>query len=77
MTSSAPMRARAASAGRAVAGLAVSRGCSRINWNTSRDNAAALAFYAGLGTRRWGNVVSLRVDETALARLAGEGDGDG
>jgi GNAT superfamily N-acetyltransferase len=60
---------------RAVAGLAVSRGCSRINWNTARDNAAALAFYAGLGARPWDAVVSLRVDGLALAKLAGERDG--
>jgi GH25 family lysozyme M1 (1,4-beta-N-acetylmuramidase) len=59
---------------RAVAGLDVSRGCSRINWNTARDNAA-LAFYAGLGARHWDNVVSLRLDGAALAELAGEGDG--
>jgi hypothetical protein len=60
---------------RAVAGLDVSRGCSRINWNTARDNAAALAFCAGLGARPWDNVVSLRIDGPALAELAGEGDG--
>jgi GNAT superfamily N-acetyltransferase len=60
---------------RAVARLAVDRGCSRINWNTARDNAGALAFYARLGARPWDDVVSLRVDGAALARLAGEGDG--
>jgi GNAT superfamily N-acetyltransferase len=59
---------------RAVARLAVSRGCSRINWNAARDNAAALAFYAGLGARPWDNVVSLRLDGPALVRLAGDGD---
>jgi len=57
---------------RAVARLAASRGCSRINWNTARDNAAALAFYAKLGARPWDNVISLRVDGPALARLADE-----
>jgi len=56
----------------AAARLAVARGCSRINWNTARDNAVALAFYAGLGARPWENVLSLRIDGPALARLAGE-----
>src|SRR5215468_10843586 len=46
----------------AAARLAVARGCSRINWNAARENAAALAFYAGLGARSWDNVVSLRID---------------
>lgn len=48
-------------------------GCSRVNWNAARDNAGALAFYAGLGARRWDNVVSLRLDGPALVGLAGEG----
>jgi GNAT superfamily N-acetyltransferase len=59
---------------RAVARLAVARGCSRVNWNTARDNAAALAFYARLNTRPWEEVVGLRLDGPALARLAGDGD---
>src|SRR5882672_3434995 len=57
---------------RAVARLAATRGCSRINWNTARDNAAALAFYAKLGAWPWDNVISLRIDGPALARLADE-----
>lgn len=57
---------------RAIARLAVTRGCSRINWNADRDNAAALAFYAKLGARPWDNVLSLRIDGPALARLADE-----
>jgi GNAT superfamily N-acetyltransferase len=61
---------------RAVARLAAARNCSRINWNTARDNAAALAFYAKLGARPWDDVVSLRLDGPALARLASEGNGD-
>jgi GNAT superfamily N-acetyltransferase len=59
---------------RAVARLALARGCSRINWNTDRNNAAVLAFYAKLGARPWGDVVSLRIDRPAMARLAGDGD---
>jgi RimJ/RimL family protein N-acetyltransferase len=57
---------------RAVARLAVTRGCSRINWNAARGNAAALAFYAKLGARPWDNVLSLRIDGAALAQLAEE-----
>jgi GNAT superfamily N-acetyltransferase len=57
---------------RAVARLAVTRGCSRINWNAARGNAAALAFYAKLGARPWDNVLSLRIDGPALAQLAEE-----
>lgn len=59
---------------RAVARLAVARGCSRVNWNTARVNAAALAFYARLGARPWDDVVSLRLDGAALARLAAADD---
>jgi GNAT superfamily N-acetyltransferase len=58
----------------AVARLARRRGCSRIGWNTARDNAGALAFYARLGARQWDDVVNLRLDGAALARLAGEAD---
>jgi len=57
---------------RAVARLAAARGCSRINWNADRNNTAALAFYAGLGARPWDEVVGLRLDGPALARLASE-----
>jgi GNAT superfamily N-acetyltransferase len=61
---------------RAVARLAVARGCSRINWNTGRTNSAALAFYARLGARPWEDIVTLRLDGEAMTRLAAEaGDG--
>jgi len=59
---------------RAVARLALNRGCTRVNWNVDRNKVAALAFYAGLGARVWEDAVSLRIDDLALARLAGEGD---
>lgn len=61
---------------RAVARLAVARGCARVNWNTGRDNAAALSLYRRLGARVWEDVVNLRLDGDAMARLAAEG-GDG
>jgi GNAT superfamily N-acetyltransferase len=59
---------------RAVARLAVARGCTRVNWNTGRDNTAALALYRRIGARVWEDVVHLRVDGDALARLAAEAD---
>jgi GNAT superfamily N-acetyltransferase len=61
---------------RAVARLAVDRGCSRVNWTAARDNAAALAFYRRLGARVSEDAVVLRLDGEAMARLAAEaGDG--
>jgi len=57
---------------RAVARLAATRGCSRVNWNADRNNAAALAFYTRLGARPWDDVVGRRLDGPALARLASE-----
>jgi len=42
--------------------------------NTARDNAAALAFYVKFGARPWDDVVSVRLDGPALARLAGDGE---
>jgi ribosomal protein S18 acetylase RimI-like enzyme len=59
---------------RAVARLAVARGCTRVNWNTGRDNTAALALYRRIGARVWEDVVSLRLDGDALTRLAAEAD---
>lgn len=61
---------------RAVAGLAVERGCSRINWNADRSNSAALAFYARLGAQVWDAAVALRLDADAMTRLAAAGGGD-
>jgi GNAT superfamily N-acetyltransferase len=58
---------------RAVARLAASRGCSRVNWQAARGNAGALSFYAKLGARVWDDVACLRLDGDALARLAAAG----
>jgi GNAT superfamily N-acetyltransferase len=55
---------------RAVARLATSRGCSRVNWQAARGNAGALSFYASVGASVWDDVVCLRLDGDALARLA-------
>jgi len=59
---------------RAVARLAAARGCSRVTWTAGRNDAAALAFYAGLGARVWDEAVPLRLDGEALARLAAAPD---
>jgi GNAT superfamily N-acetyltransferase len=60
---------------RAVARLAASRGCNRVNWQAARGNVGALSFYARVGARVWDDVVCLRLDGDALARLAVEKDG--
>jgi ribosomal protein S18 acetylase RimI-like enzyme len=61
---------------RAVARLAVDRGCSRVDWSAARDNVAALAFYRRLGARVSETAVAFRLDGEAMARLAaGSGDG--
>jgi GNAT superfamily N-acetyltransferase len=56
----------------AVAHLAARRGCSQVSWNAERNNAAARAFYAGLGARQRNDMVILRLDGAALARLAAD-----
>ena len=59
---------------RAVARLAATRGCSQVTWNAERANAAARAFYAGLGARQRDDMVILRLDGTAMAQLAAPDD---
>lgn len=61
---------------RAVARLAVARGCCRVNWNADRANATALAFYDGIGARIVEEAVTLQLDGQVLARLAAEDSGD-
>ena len=57
---------------RALAAMALARGCSRIDWRTARDNDAARAFYERLGAAPWVEAVSYRLDGPALATLAAE-----
>ena len=65
---------RGAGVGRAllahVAGLAVARGCGRMEWSALDWNEPALAFYRGLGARRLGEWQLHRLDGPALAAVA-------
>ena len=65
---------RGAGIGRAlfahVAGLAVARGCGRMEWSALDWNEPALAFYRGLGARRLTEWQLHRLDGEALASFA-------
>jgi GNAT superfamily N-acetyltransferase len=54
-----------------VCAIAADTGCSRVEWTTDRDNAAALAFYERLGAPANTAKVMYRVDGADVARLAG------
>ena len=58
----------------AVASRAVAAGCDRVSWAVLRNNARALAFYASLGAQQREELVLMRLDGAALARLATVGD---
>lgn len=57
---------------RALARIAVARGCTRLDWTTARDNAGAQAFYRRLGARVVEEKVFFRLEGSDLARLADE-----
>jgi GNAT superfamily N-acetyltransferase len=65
--------ARGTGAGRAllayVAGVAVARGCTRVEWAVTDGNAAAAGFYRGLGAEPMDWRI-YRVSGEALAQLA-------
>jgi GNAT superfamily N-acetyltransferase len=65
---------RGAGIGRAllvhVAGLAVARGCGRLEWSALDWNEPALAFYRGLGAQRRGEWQLHRLAGPALAAVA-------
>jgi GNAT superfamily N-acetyltransferase len=65
---------RGAGIGRAlfahVAGLAVERGCGRLEWSALDWNEPALAFYRGLGARELREWRMHRLDGTALSSAA-------
>jgi GNAT superfamily N-acetyltransferase len=65
---------RGAGVGRALlvhlAGLAVARGCGRLEWSALDWNEPALAFYRGLGAKRMPEWHLHRLDGTALAAVA-------
>jgi ribosomal protein S18 acetylase RimI-like enzyme len=60
---------------RALADITAARGCTRIDWSTSRENARALAFYGRIGARVVEEKVYFRLDEEGIARLAVEKNG--
>jgi GNAT superfamily N-acetyltransferase len=66
--------ARGAGLGRALlaylAGLAVKRGCARLEWAVLDWNAPAIAFYEKLGARELSDWRVMRVDGDALGHLA-------
>jgi GNAT superfamily N-acetyltransferase len=69
-----PERYRRAGVGGALlvhlAGIAVERGCGRLEWNALDWNTPALDFYAKLGARRLSDWELHRLDGEALARVA-------
>lgn len=57
---------------RALAALAVARGCVRMDWNTLDWNTGSIAFYESLGAVRRDQAVMFRLDRQALRRIAAE-----
>ena len=53
-----------------LAGLAVERGCARIEWSVLDWNEPAIVFYRKLGARPLDQWTVMRVDGAALAELA-------
>jgi GNAT superfamily N-acetyltransferase len=58
---------------RAVAAIAVRRGCTRLEWAALDWNEPALRFYEGLDAERLDEWVMHRLDGDALRRLGGAG----
>lgn len=54
---------------RALAGLAKSRGLSRIDWTADPDNERLLAFYDEIGGLRKTDKLFYRLDGEALDKL--------
>ena len=54
-----------------IAGLAVERGCARLEWSALDWNAPALRFYDQLGATRLEQWQMLRLEGAALAELGG------
>lgn len=55
---------------RALAKIAVARGCKRLDWTTEDHNPRAMAFYDRLGARRVSEKVYFRFDGAALRGFA-------
>jgi GNAT superfamily N-acetyltransferase len=58
---------------RAVAGVAVRRGCGRMEWTVLDWNRSAIAFYDRLGARPMTEWTTYRLDGAALAALGAAG----
>lgn len=56
---------------RGLASLARSRGDGRVDWIVARDNEQGRGFYEGMGAKIFEEVRHARLDEVAIARLAG------
>jgi len=54
-----------------LARIAHERGCTRLEWTTSQENAAARALYDALGAEPMPWKISYRIDGEALNRMAG------
>ncbi len=54
-----------------VAGLAIERGCTRLDWSALDWNAPAIRFYENLGAARLDEWKGFRLAGAALARFAG------
>lgn len=55
-----------------LAGIAVARGCGRLEWSVLDWNTDAIQFYESLGARAMDEWTVYRVTGPALAQLAGE-----
>jgi GNAT superfamily N-acetyltransferase len=55
-----------------IAGLAVERGCARLEWSALDWNEPALRFYAELGARRLDEWQALRLEGNDLRRLGAQ-----
>lgn len=55
-----------------LAGIAVERGCGRLEWSVLDWNTDAIQFYESLGARAMDEWTVYRVTGPALAQLAGE-----
>ncbi|KPF51392.1 MULTISPECIES: GNAT family N-acetyltransferase [unclassified Novosphingobium] len=53
----------------ALAGLAIARGCARLEWSVLDWNAPSIAFYRSLGARMMDEWRIMRVDSAALQQL--------
>lgn len=58
---------------KAVAGVAVERGCGRLEWSVLDWNKPALDFYRGHGARPLDDWTVYRIDDNALTQLAQPG----